>query len=370
VVYCTITTTTTKQSNSNSRRLNPKDGRRRSLLFIMSGSGGEGASASCAKCVKVLRELISGLQDDNQQQNNEGPISRFLTSRSSNQVPPPLTLLKAIADPPTTTKETDKHRQPKQNPNLKVEDVEDGVRLTIPVEATMPHLLRRWTKIVPVLNQSARKMTTGRRCSNDNEEEDSIYSPHHLAQNALATSANSNPTSEIAANNTNTATDTTIEPLTIELKCRKCASTGPEGGARAFLMGPQPLSVILCHNRIDSEPAEINEILTHELTHLYDVQTLQLDLQECESLAYSEVRAAKSAECRNWSSSWQPYCVKQKAMNATHNLYPREARSCVNKVFETAFNDNRPFQQQKGRHFHDDSSDDASRVFHSSPSDR
>eukprot|EP00529_Nitzschia_sp_RCC80_P026480 CAMPEP_0113523740 /NCGR_PEP_ID=MMETSP0014_2-20120614/45858_1 /TAXON_ID=2857 /ORGANISM="Nitzschia sp." /LENGTH=352 /DNA_ID=CAMNT_0000421833 /DNA_START=118 /DNA_END=1173 /DNA_ORIENTATION=+ /assembly_acc=CAM_ASM_000159 len=340
----------------------------------MSGlGGGNGASASCTKCVKVLRELISGLQDDNNQNHSEQPqhqqrrrkngttggsvagpplLSALFSSTSSSNTtndeePPPLTLLKAIAEPPTMMQKQDgrsgsSQSQPSPPPKLEVEEVEDGVRLTIPVEATLPHLLRRWTKIVPLLNQSSDKQTTT-GTGNEEDEDDILKSPHYLASNALATSAK--PASDSSSSS---STTTSIpDPLTIELKCRKCASTGPEGGARAFLMGPQPLSVVLCHNRIDSEPEEINEILTHELTHLYDVQTLQLDLQECENLAYSEVRAAKSAECRNWSSSWKPYCAKQKAMNATHNLYPKEARSCVNKVFETAFNDNRPFHQQR-----------------------
>ena len=95
--------------------------------------------------------------------------------------------------------------------------------------------------------------------------------------------------------------DTIIHnPLTIELHCRKCASKGPEAGARAFLMGPEPLSIVLCHNRINSDVDEIEEILTHELIHLYDVQTLQLDLTDCETVAYSEVRAAREAECSKY----------------------------------------------------------------------
>lgn len=321
-----------------------------------------GASASCTKCVKVLRELISGLQDgDNQQQGRRqrqqqqqlpqddgGPIiSRIFNSTSGrrencDEEPPPLTLLKAIANPPTGSSSPSHNERPNSPPKLEVDYVENGVKLTIPVEATLPHLLRRWTKIVPLLNQADRSKL---RAAEENEDEDTLTSPHHLAQNALATSANTAPATT-SLSSSSKSSSTVPEPLTIELKCRKCASTGPEGGARAFLMGPQPLSVILCHNRIDSEPTEISEILTHELIHLYDVQTLQLDLQECENLAYSEVRAAKAAECRGWSSNWQPYCAKQKATNATHNLYPKEARSCVNRVFETAFNDNRPFKEQ------------------------
>jgi hypothetical protein len=120
-----------------------------------------------------------------------------------------------------------------------------------------------------------------------------------------------------------------------------------KGGARAFLMGPTPLSVVVCHNRVRSHPDELSEILTHELVHLYDVQSSMLDLQQCENLAYSEIRAAKAAECSNSWKQLQSYCVKQKAICATNNLFPSEGRKCVQKVFSKAFSDNQPFNQSK-----------------------
>lgn len=112
-------------------------------------------------------------------------------------------------------------------------------------------------------------------------------------------------------------------------------------------MGPTPLSVVVCHNRVRSHPDELSEILTHELVHLYDVQSSMLDLQQCENLAYSEIRAAKAAECSNSWKQLQSYCVKQKAICATNNLFPSEGRKCVQKVFSKAFADNQPFNQSK-----------------------
>jgi hypothetical protein len=240
---------------------------------------------------------------------------------------------------------------------LTVEEVEDGIRLTIPVETTLPSLLRRWTKLPrPVV---------------EDDEEDGDGGLLQPLYHAMATSANRqeqerSPGTTVPYPNDdhnhrrNADSDGGEEshgyddeqqrrheplsdPLTIELKCRKCASSGPEGGARAFLMGPQPLSVVLCHNRIAATEGEVEEILTHELVHLFDVQTLRLDLQDCENLAYSEVRAAKAAECRDSWRQLQPYCVKQKAISATNNLFPQEGRECIRRVFRTAFADNRPF---------------------------
>ncbi|KAG7366327.1 peptidase M76 family protein [Nitzschia inconspicua] len=294
------------------------------------------SSSSCKKCVKVLRDLISGLQENNNGDNvnvindtNKSFSSSNNTDTSSES--PPLTLLKAIAGAAAI---------PNQQKNLQVEEIEDGVRLTIPVETTLPALLRRWTKLPQPYK--------------DEEENDDKGLLQPIFQ-AMATSANDSLLNEQNANNQRFKESTRphssphppdkplTDPLTIELKCRKCASSGPEGGARAFLMGPQPLSVVLCHNRIASNKPEVEEILTHELVHLFDVQTLQLDLQDCENLAYSEVRAAKAAECRDSWKQLQPYCVKQKAISATNNLFPKEGRNCINRVFATAFADNRPF---------------------------
>jgi Peptidase M76 family len=136
----------------------------------------------------------------------------------------------------------------------------------------------------------------------------------------------------------------------------------------------------------------MTEILSHELSHVYDVRKLLLDLRDCENLAYSEVRAARIAECRTSGRngngnggggrgqhiggdggeasagigfgglrSWylpsyysnsnnnhtsgmhqQRSCVRQKAVTATLNLFPGQARSCLNAVFDAAMADHRP----------------------------
>jgi hypothetical protein len=180
-------------------------------------------------------------------------------------------------------------------------------------------------------------MATSASSSNDDVSSVNAKSNRQLSQQEEEEGASSKPIAD---------------PLTIELKCRKCASSGPEGGARAFLMGPQPLSVVLCHNRIAATQSEVEEILTHELIHLFDVQTLRLDLQDCENLAYSEVRAAKAAECRDSWKQLQPYCVKQKAISATNNLFPQEGRECIRRVFRHAFADNRPFVTENNANTH------------------
>ena len=131
----------------------------------------------------------------------------------------------------------------------------------------------------------------------------------------------------------------------IKIECRPCSNTGPESGARAFVMGPSPLSIVLCSNRLSyHDSTEMEQVLVHELVHVYDVRVHQLDLRTCENLAYSEVRAARDAECKDaWLAG--RYCVPHKAYLATSNLFPAEqAKACLSRVFDEAMADTVPLQ--------------------------
>ena len=59
-------------------------------------------------------------------------------------------------------------------------------------------------------------------------------------------------------------------PVTIiTIECQPCGSdTRAEAGARAYVRGPEPLSVVLCSNRLSSQ-REVEEVLVHELVHVY-----------------------------------------------------------------------------------------------------
>lgn len=159
---------------------------------------------------------------------------------------------------------------------------------------------------------------------------------------AMATSANNN-TSSPDQPMQQQQLGTNFEPLQIE--CRPCAAVGPESGARAFIMGPTPLSVVLCSNRLTYQtPDEMEQVLVHELVHIYDVRVQRLELRgSCENLAYSEVRAAREAECKEAWLAGQ-YCIPQKAVQATANLFPAaQAKACMRKVFDAAMADTAPF---------------------------
>ena len=169
---------------------------------------------------------------------------------------------------------------------------------------------------------------------------DRLLASSSSATAALATSARDT--------GPNVNDDTAFESLKIE--CRPCSSTGPESGARAFVMGPYPLSIVLCSNRLSyHDSTEMEQVLVHELVHVYDVRVHRLDLRSCENLAYSEVRAARDAECKDaWLAG--RYCVPNKAYMATSNLFPpEEAKACMARVFDDAMADTEPLQKKNSK---------------------
>mmetsp|Transcript_9418 Transcript_9418/g.13810 ORF Transcript_9418/g.13810 Transcript_9418/m.13810 type:complete len:222 (+) Transcript_9418:111-776(+) len=56
----------------------------------------------------------------------------------------------------------------------------------------------------------------------------------------------------------------------MDIECKWCGNDGPEGGARAYVKGPDPMAIVLCANRLKSQD-EVEEVLVHELIHVYDV---------------------------------------------------------------------------------------------------
>ena len=156
-------------------------------------------------------------------------------------------------------------------------------------------------------------------------------------------------------NDTNTKNDN--NHITLEIQCQECGTNGPEGSARAFLRGPSPLTIVLCTNRLSlSNNKEIDEVLTHELIHVFDVHHRKWDFTNCQTLARSEIRAAREAECDSVSSILaSPFgrtmstlfgkdrCVMEKAKEATKNMFPYNGFDCVNNVFKEAMMDSAPF---------------------------
>eukprot|EP00903_Cladosiphon_okamuranus_P017858 g16435.t1 len=131
----------------------------------------------------------------------------------------------------------------------------------------------------------------------------------------------------------------------LRLECRVCPPTGPAGGARAYLEAPPP-GIVLCANRLGSQ-REVEEAAVHELVHAYDYLVVGLPLLDCQSLAYSEVRAAREAECSKASRSFlcsffRKKCVRSTAARSTEGLFPGMGAGCVDSVFDAAYQDEGP----------------------------
>jgi len=241
------------------------------------------ARSSCTKCVEVLKELISGLQEDNGNNNNNNidnknmNSSRSSSSCSSSSELPPLTLLKAIARSSYQQRhEYDQWGQPKAtssslssrhrrhhyhhdhdpNPNhdiqlsesssssssqslLKIEEFEDGVRLTIPaVETTAPTLMKRWTQ----LQQPLPSTTTNHYQMAEQEEKEIVkIRDRDDVDDNIIDGVTVTTIPPALATSSSQETKIIVNPFKVELYCRKCSTTGPEAGM--FIL----CYIILCY---------------------------------------------------------------------------------------------------------------------------
>lgn len=341
------------------------------------------SSLSCRSCVRLLQEILDRpdsrpraylhamMQSPHSPVEHSNGVTRMRDDESSRTPSKPTACAATSPAKPFRYKST-----------------VDGIQVEIPAPLsifTVPQ--RRWTRLLePIETQFTTSVTdSATPLSVGLARKETTLQATSVLTTTVAVGAATTPTTTTNGNShaivrsqrasspnpTRRSHSTTVPPPSapnptewLQISCKACLNQGPEGSARAFVMGPTPLSVVVCHNRLTSPPHdpdsptttpsrymrstpheraldEMSEILTHELTHVYDVRMLQLDLRDCENLAYSEVRAARQAECAN---SWMPQsCIRQKALTATHNLFPDHARQCVQRVLEQAMKDTRPF---------------------------
>lgn len=131
----------------------------------------------------------------------------------------------------------------------------------------------------------------------------------------------------------------------LRIDCTRCSNEGVERNARAYIT-VDPTEVVLCANKLQSAD-KIAEVLRHESVHAYDLSHNRYDLDTCEGLAASEVRAAREGECANTFSWFKNSCIKAHAEAATKNLFPGDGAKCVQKVFETAVADMEPINAKE-----------------------
>jgi Peptidase M76 family len=137
------------------------------------------------------------------------------------------------------------------------------------------------------------------------------------------------------------------------ISCQDCSKTAPDINitTRAAIRDKFPLEIVVCCDRL--EESKIEEVLIHELVHAYDYSHNRCNFSTCAGLAYSEIRAAREAECSN---GYYPFefmrqmCVRDVAIRSTSNLFPKaEATTCVDAAMSTAIKDLEPFSAARSR---------------------
>jgi len=131
----------------------------------------------------------------------------------------------------------------------------------------------------------------------------------------------------------------------VTVSCRPCSLDNSEGSARALLKSWPLLEIVLCTNRLEREKVE--EVFVHELVHAYDYTNGKCNFDTCMGLAYSEVRAAREAECAGYFPfEWlKTQCIRHRATKSTANLFKEkdQAAKCVDAVLKEAIADKSPF---------------------------
>ncbi|KAL6452724.1 ATP23 Mitochondrial inner membrane protease ATP23 [Candida maltosa Xu316] len=136
------------------------------------------------------------------------------------------------------------------------------------------------------------------------------------------------------------------------IRCDVCDFT--KGGG----FHPQE-GILLCANWIRSK-WQLEDILTHELVHAYDYLKFDLDMNDLRHHACTEIRASMlSGECRIWQEIKKTgfgdfgkkfqNCVRRRAtLSVAGNPICKsqeDAEKAVNTVWNSCFNDTRPFER-------------------------
>lgn len=134
------------------------------------------------------------------------------------------------------------------------------------------------------------------------------------------------------------------------ISCEQCHSTVSGG------YDPEYNQVIICQNVAKSKSI-VQGVLTHELIHMFDYCRNELDLNNIDHLACSEIRAANLAHCSFLSAWWygsaSPFnikgrhkeCVRRKALSsvmAMKNCSEKEGLEAIDRVFPKCYNDLEP----------------------------
>lgn len=137
------------------------------------------------------------------------------------------------------------------------------------------------------------------------------------------------------------------------VRCRRC-DTKQSGG-----FDPE-YGILICANQLRNR-GHLEDTLAHEMVHAYDHMRFKLDPYDLRHAACMEIRASTlSGECRwtrefltrgQWSLTQQlQECVRRRAALSVANRPackgdPEKATRIVNEVWDSCFNDTRPFDE-------------------------
>ncbi|EMD42310.1 hypothetical protein CERSUDRAFT_110830 [Gelatoporia subvermispora B] len=136
------------------------------------------------------------------------------------------------------------------------------------------------------------------------------------------------------------------------IRCEPCLKSAAGGFA------PEINAIYLCQNNIINK-RHMEVTLMHELIHLYDNCKFKLDWQDLRHQACTEIRANNLSGNCWWSreKDGNPFsftkqhqaCVRRRAIMSVrqHPACPDDvtAERVVNEVWESCFNDTRPFDE-------------------------
>lgn len=135
--------------------------------------------------------------------------------------------------------------------------------------------------------------------------------------------------------------------------CEPCGDNLKSGGFH------ESEGILLCSDQI-RDKWHLEDTLAHELVHMYDYIKFDVNLKNLKHHACTEIRASMlSGECRvmneiqktglsNFGEKFQ-LCIKRRAvLSVSANPYcanKEEAEKAVNSVWQSCFNDTRPFER-------------------------
>ncbi|KAK5642232.1 hypothetical protein RI129_008399 [Pyrocoelia pectoralis] len=145
------------------------------------------------------------------------------------------------------------------------------------------------------------------------------------------------------------------------IACEECSPTVTGG------YDPVLNQIVVCQN-MATRKGLIQGVLTHEMIHMFDYCTGNLDFKNIDHLACTEIRAANLTHC-SFASAWfegdvsifdfkeaHQNCVKNKALQsilAVRDIKKIDAINAVDRVFSRCYNDLEPIGRRIRRKSND-----------------